>query len=67
MDTDDNLARFRQVLDEAVLAEEHLRCKSPRLVLGIFIGWRGLSLYGPVLVETTFFGRKAGATRISGV
>jgi hypothetical protein len=46
---DDNLSAFRVLLKETVDYEKAASATSgkPRPVLGVFIGWRGLSDFGP--------------------
>jgi pimeloyl-ACP methyl ester carboxylesterase len=66
MGTDENLGRFCEVLQHVVEVEALEAPELRRPVIGIFIGWRGLSLYGfGVLEQATFFGRKQAATRVS--
>lgn len=66
MDDDENLDRFHQVLDHVARLEALEPPELQRPVVGVFIGWRGLSLYGfGVLEQPTFFGRKQAATRVS--
>jgi hypothetical protein len=71
---DDNVEGFKEVLRrlEHELARPmysearaviHPGSGGPVRVIGIFIGWRGRSLPG-VLDYTTFWGRKAAATRV---
>jgi hypothetical protein len=66
---DENLSAFRLLLAEAVKYErdgtpaDH----APRPVMGIFIGWRGLSEFGvgDVVADATFWGRQAAGHRVS--
>ena len=59
---DDNLAAFRGILAQAALDTPD------RPVFGVFVGWRGLSLYGPRFLpieNVTFFTRKEAALRVA--
>ncbi|MCB8881948.1 hypothetical protein ACELLULO517_17015 [Acidisoma cellulosilytica] len=68
---DDNLSAFRILLAKTVAHENSTAANAgikPRPVLGIFIGWRGLSLYGPsdyVASLTTFFTRQSAGRRVA--
>lgn len=59
--TDDNLAAFRNILDR--IGEEEGVGGVP--VLGIFVAWRGLSLYGCGLENLSFWDRKQAGMRVA--
>jgi hypothetical protein len=59
--SDDNLENFRGLLQH--LAQEEGPTGVP--VFGIFVAWRGLSLYGLGLENVTFWGRKQAGLRVS--
>ena len=66
---DDNLSAFRVLLNETV---DHEKANTvgggqPRPVLGIFVGWRGLSEFGlgDAVADATFWGRQAAAQRVA--
>jgi len=70
---DGNLADFRKVLEQAIYYEEQ-QAKSqsppqaPRPVVGVYVGWRGMSLYDNrfhVLENITFWGRQAAGRRVA--
>jgi pimeloyl-ACP methyl ester carboxylesterase len=66
---DDNLTAFRALLSETVGYEKSATAPSskPRPVLGLFVGWRGLSDYGlgDVIADATFWGRQAAGQRVA--
>lgn len=67
---DDNLQDFLVVLGGAVRKEREASAEtgaSPRPVLGVFIGWRGLSLYdrAGILDNLTFWDRQQAARRVA--
>jgi pimeloyl-ACP methyl ester carboxylesterase len=70
---DDNLAHFRHVLEQVVhyeeqQAKEQTPPQPPRSVLGVFVGWRGMSLYDNlfhVLENVTFWDRQEAGRRIA--
>jgi pimeloyl-ACP methyl ester carboxylesterase len=66
---DDNLTAFRALLSETVEYEKSATAPGakPRPVLGVFIGWRGLSDYGlgDVVADATFWGRQAAGQRVA--
>jgi pimeloyl-ACP methyl ester carboxylesterase len=70
---DDNLAHFTHVLEQAVYYEEQQAKNQtppqpPRSVLGVFIGWRGMSLYDDyfhVLENVTFWDRQEAGRRVA--
>jgi pimeloyl-ACP methyl ester carboxylesterase len=70
---DDILAHFTHLLEQAVYYEEQQAKNQtppqpPRSVLGVFAGWRGMSLYDDyfhVLEEVTFWNRQKAARRVA--
>ncbi|MBV8444057.1 MAG: hypothetical protein JO312_26460 [Hyphomicrobiales bacterium] len=63
---DDNLTGFRTILNETVNYEKAAGAK-PRPVLGVFVGWRGLSDFGlgDAVADATFWGRQAAGQRVA--
>jgi hypothetical protein len=66
---DDNLSSFRGLLSTTVQFERERTpagCK-PRPVLGVFVGWRGLTTFGPsdLIADTTFWGRQEAGHRVA--
>ncbi len=64
---DNNVTCFRQTLSslhdtEVALADRDRR--PPRKIIGVYVGWRGLSSRGRLLTQTTFFGRKKTAHQV---
>jgi hypothetical protein len=66
---DDNLTAFRALLTKTVEYETSTTAPGakPRPVLGLFVGWRGLSDYGlgDVVADATFWGRQAAGQRVA--
>ncbi len=66
---DDNLAEFRLLLSRTVEYEKSATAPDaePRPVLGVFVGWRGLSDYGlgGAVADATFWGRQAAGQRVA--
>jgi hypothetical protein len=66
---DDNLAAFRVILNRTVDYEKSATAPGakPRPVLGVFVGWRGLSDFGlgDAVADTTFWGRQAAGQRVA--
>jgi hypothetical protein len=61
---DDNVIHFRDFLDEAAQYEEI--AQSGTRVIGVYVGWRGKSLYGgEPWVSTTFWDRKTVAQHVA--
>lgn len=56
---DANLAAFRAILDQASMDAWD------RPVLGVFVGWRGMSWHGFGMDRPSFFGRKQAALRVA--
>lgn len=70
---DGNVRGFRQVLDRLTELEREsarLRCQSPRRVVGVYLGWRGLAFRGGNAVPSVLYNwlsfpsRKSTAHRI---
>jgi hypothetical protein len=66
---DEDLSAFRVLLNETVQHEKATTSPgaAARPVLGIFVGWRGLSEFGlgDVIADATFWGRQAAAQRVA--
>ncbi len=66
---DANLSSFRQVLAQTAAHEKASTPSGgvPRPVMGIFVGWRGLTTYDPtgLAANTTFWGRQEAGHRVS--
>ena len=66
---DDNLIAFRALLSKTVDYEKAQASPgvAPRPVLGVFVGWRGLSDYGlgSVVADATFWSRQAAGQRVA--
>jgi pimeloyl-ACP methyl ester carboxylesterase len=66
---DDNLTAFRALLNQTVDHEKSITAPGakPRPVLGVFVGWRGLSDYGlgDVVGDATFWNRQAAGQRVA--
>jgi len=66
---DDNLTAFRVLLKETVEYEKGAASPGvkPRPVLGVFVGWRGLSDFGlgDVVADATFWVRQAAGQRVA--
>lgn len=64
---DDNIQSFREVLlhlsetEQALSRAQHLPA---RKIIGIYLGWRGLSLTTPVIENLTFWDRKDTAHKV---
>jgi hypothetical protein len=62
---DDNVAMFRRILSGLALAENASSTNArPRKVMGVYVGWRGLSIKPPVLEEFSFWTRKNTAHEV---
>jgi hypothetical protein len=63
---DSNVRDFRKLLNDVAIMEQKLPAESRRKVVGIYAGWRGLSLHAtPVDENLTFRARKAAAERVA--
>ncbi|WEK42352.1 MAG: hypothetical protein P0Y64_13260 [Candidatus Sphingomonas colombiensis] len=64
---DEDLSEFRRVLMRVGLHERNTAAGRARPVMGIFIGWRGMSEYGvgDIVADSTFWGRQAAAQRVA--
>jgi pimeloyl-ACP methyl ester carboxylesterase len=60
---DPNLLAIDTVLKQTAEAEAAVGSNRP--VIGIFVGWRGLSFYAGWLTNLTFWNRKAAALRVA--
>jgi pimeloyl-ACP methyl ester carboxylesterase len=66
---DENLSAFRVLLSETVEYERSRASAgvAPRPVLGVFVGWRGLSAFGlgDVIADATFWERQSAGLRVA--
>lgn len=66
---DDNLSQFRTLLAQTVAYEKAIKGDQAdaRTVLGIFVGWRGLSEFGlgDAVADLTFWNRQAAGQRVA--
>ena len=58
------VACFRHMLYELSLDERDTNPQYPRRIIGVYVGWRGLSQQLPILEQLTFWGRKNTAHKI---
>ena len=64
---DGNVTCFREVLKSIENSERYFAKQAghaPRPVVGLYAGWRGLSLTWPIAKETSFYARKSTAHRV---
>lgn len=64
---DGNIETFRNVLSQLTQAERIISASSrkpPRKVVGVYLGWRGDSILGPVVEHLSFWDRKNTATKV---
>lgn len=59
------LASFKDTLVSIAKKQLVAGPRSPDRVIGVYIGWRGLSADYPILRELTFWGRRATAERVA--
>jgi hypothetical protein len=64
---DENVNAFRDLLERAALVEKLLPVKRPKMprVVGVYIGWRGDSLLGPAIRQTSIWDRKLAAEEVA--
>jgi pimeloyl-ACP methyl ester carboxylesterase len=62
---DSNLSSFDEVLAQTARAEALTEGDTKRPVLGVFLGWRGLSFYAGWFTNLTFWNRKTAALRVA--
>ena len=62
---DPNLSSFELVLQRTARAGRIVRPENRRRVLGVLVGWRGLSFYAGWLANLTFWNRKTAALRVA--
>ncbi len=63
-ESDENLRDFRKLLEQLARVERARSPTDPRIVVGVYIGWRGASTSIPVVDNVTFWTRKAAAERV---
>ncbi|AXQ27866.1 esterase [Solimonas sp. K1W22B-7] len=64
---DPNISTFKGVLEQLTQTEQQiskLTKSRPRKVVGVYLGWRGLSATWPVVKELTFWDRKSTAHQV---
>ncbi len=64
---DTNVTCFRETLRRLHDTESKLAAaagRAERRIVGIYVGWRGLSSRGKLLTQTTFYGRKGTAHQV---
>jgi len=62
---DSNVRQFRSILKNISLVEQAARPQSPRRVVGIYVGWRGLSVEVEPFKAATFWARKNAALHVA--
>jgi hypothetical protein len=65
--TDTDAAKFRELMLSVSAAETAYAArhgKNPRTLVGVYLGWRGKSIYAPGLKELTFWDRKSTAEKV---
>ena len=63
---DNNITRFREVLSSVSRTEALQNPDAPRQVVGVYLGWRGLSVTVPGIKELSFWERKNTAHKVGG-
>ncbi len=63
---DNNITRFREVLSSVSRTEALQNTNAPRKVVGVYLGWRGLSVTLPGIKELSFWERKNAAHKVGG-
>ena len=61
---DNNVICFSRLLERMDILERHLNEGARRSVVGVYVGWRGLSLDAGPLTNLTFWTRKNAAERV---
>lgn len=61
---DNNVVCFSRLLERMDISERALQAKGPRAVVGVYVGWRGLSFHAGPLTNLTFWDRKSTAERV---
>lgn len=61
---DNNVVCFSRLLERLDMSERTLQRAGRRAVLGVYVGWRGLSLDAGPLANLTFWTRKSTAERV---
>ncbi len=64
---DTNVTCFRETLRRLYETEKKLAAanqRAERRIVGVYVGWRGLSSRGGLLKQTTFYGRKGTAHQV---
>jgi hypothetical protein len=62
---DDNVICFSRLLERVDILERNFQTKGKdRRVVGVYVGWRGLSIKGGPLSNISFWTRKAAAERV---
>jgi hypothetical protein len=61
---DNNITHFRDVLRSVSKTEYQQNPDSPRKVVGVYLGWRGLSVTVPGIKELSFWERKNTAHKV---
>jgi len=64
---DPNLLSFCWILERTSEHERSTASGTPRKVMGVFVGWRGLSVHGfaGIADDSTFWGRQEAARRVA--
>src|SRR5262245_13848279 len=62
---DENVREFHQILKRISLVEQARDAKARRRVVGIYVGWRGLSVDVDPIEEASFWARKSAALHVA--